>query len=63
MGGRGRALDAVLGGTALAILLNGMSDLIKSGNSAAYKYIVTGVVLLLAAAVDALSRRSGKASS
>ena len=63
MGGRGRILDAVLGGAALAILQNGMSDLIKSGNSAAWKLIVEGIVLLLAAAVDALSRRSGRTSS
>jgi D-xylose transport system permease protein len=63
MGGRGRILDAVLGGAALAILQNGMSDLIKTGNAAAWKLIVEGIVLLLAAAVDALSRRSGRASS
>jgi D-xylose transport system permease protein len=63
MGGRGRIVDAVLGGVALAILQNGMSDLIKSGNSAAWKLIVEGIVLLLAAAVDALSRRSGRTTS
>jgi D-xylose transport system permease protein len=63
MGGRGRVIDAVLGGLALAILQYGMSDLIKGGNSAAYQYIITGIVLLLAAAVDALSRHSGRATS
>jgi D-xylose transport system permease protein len=63
MGGRGRVVDAVLGGAALAILQNGMSDLIKSGNSAAWKLIVEGIVLLLAAAVDALSRQSGRKSN
>jgi len=63
MGGRGRIIDAVLGGAALAILQNGMSDLIKTGNSAAWKLIVEGIVLLLAAAVDALSRHAGRPTS
>jgi D-xylose transport system permease protein len=63
MGGRGRAVDAVLGGLALAILQYGMSDLIKGGNSSAYQFIITGIVLLLAAAVDALSRHSGRVTS
>jgi ABC-type xylose transport system permease subunit len=40
-----------------------MSNLIKSGNSAAWKLIVEGIVLLLAAAVDALSRHAGRTSS
>jgi len=63
MGGRGRVVDAVLGGLALAILQYGMSDLIKGGNASAYQFIITGIVLLLAAAVDALSRHAGRASS
>ena len=63
MGGRGRIVDAVLGGVALAILQNGMSNLIRSGNSAAWKLIVEGIVLLLAAAVDALSRHAGRSTS
>ncbi len=63
MGGRGRVVDAVLGGAALAILQNGMSNLIRSGNSAAWKLIVEGIVLLLAAAVDALSRHAGRSTS
>jgi D-xylose transport system permease protein len=62
-GGRGRVVDAVLGGLALGILQYGMSDLIKGGNASAYQFIITGIVLLLAAAVDALSRHAGRATS
>ncbi len=53
-GGRGRVADAVLGGTVIAIIDNGMSAL---GVEAWLKYAVTGSVLLLAASVDALSRK------
>jgi D-xylose transport system permease protein len=63
MGGRGRAMDAVLGGLALGILQYGMSDLIKGTNSSAYQDIITGIVLLMAAAVDALSRHAGRVTS
>jgi D-xylose transport system permease protein len=58
MGGRGRIVDAILGGAVLAILANGVSDLIQGGNSSAYELIIDGVVLLLAAAVDSMSRRA-----
>ena len=58
MGGRGRIVDALLGGVVLAILANGVSDLIQGGNSAAYELIIDGAVLLLAAAVDSMSRRA-----
>jgi D-xylose transport system permease protein len=58
MGGRGRIVDAILGGVVLAILANGVSDLIQGGNSSAYELIIDGVVLLLAAAVDSMSRRA-----
>ncbi|PRX51254.1 D-xylose transport system permease protein [Prauserella shujinwangii] len=53
-GGRGRVFDAVIGGTVLAIVANGLGLLRQS---AAVVAIVTGLVLLLAATVDALSRR------
>ncbi|GAA4584059.1 ABC transporter permease [Planotetraspora phitsanulokensis] len=53
-GGKGRALDAVLGGAVVAVIQNGMGLM---GYSAGVKYVVTGSVLLLAAGVDALSRR------
>jgi D-xylose transport system permease protein len=53
-GGKGRIIDAVLGGLVVAVIVNGMTLLdLKSG----VKYILTGSVLLVAAGVDALSRR------
>jgi len=58
MGGRGRVVDAILGGVVLAILQNGISDLLQGNNAAAYQLIIEGAVLLLAAAVDSLSRRA-----
>jgi D-xylose transport system permease protein len=61
-GGKGRPMDAVIGGAVLAVIANGMATLIHGGNSSAYQYIVTGGVLLVAAAVDALSRRRAGAS-
>ncbi len=53
-GGRGRVLDAVLGGLVVAVIQNGMGLM---GYSSGVKYAVTGSVLLVAAGVDALSRR------
>ncbi|MYW00922.1 ABC transporter permease [Streptomyces sp. SID3343] len=58
-GGKGRVLDAVLGGAVVAVIDNGMGLM---GYSAGVKYVVTGVVLLLAAGVDALSRRRAEAA-
>jgi len=53
-GGRGRAMDAVIGGLVIATISNGLGLL----NQAAYiNFVVTGGVLLLAASVDAISRR------
>jgi D-xylose transport system permease protein len=53
-GGRGRAIDAVIGGFVIATIPNGLGLL----NQASYiNYMVTGAVLLLAASVDAISRR------
>ncbi len=53
-GGRGRAIDAVIGGLVIATIANGLGLL----NQAAYiNFVVTGGVLLLAASVDAISRR------
>jgi len=59
-GGRGRALDAVLGGAVIAIIDNGMGLL---GLSSGTKSVFTGIVLLAAAGVDALSRRRGAAGT
>ncbi|WP_230419474.1 sugar ABC transporter permease [Catenulispora pinistramenti] len=62
-GGRGRIMDAVWGGLVVAVIQNGMGDLIKGANSQAWQWIVTGLVLLLAAGFDAASRRVGGADS
>ncbi|MGI8666114.1 MAG: sugar ABC transporter permease [Jatrophihabitans sp.] len=61
-GGRGRPADAIIGGLVVAVIANGMADLVQGNNRDAIQYIVTGVVLLLAAAVDALSRRRAGAA-
>jgi D-xylose transport system permease protein len=53
-GGRGRISNAVIGGAVLATVTNGLG-LLKQ--SSAVVFVVTGLVLLLAAGVDALSRR------
>jgi D-xylose transport system permease protein len=53
-GGRGKVAHAVIGGLVLAVVGNGL-DLLKQ--PAAVVNIITGLVLLLAASVDALSRR------
>jgi D-xylose transport system permease protein len=58
-GGKGRPLDAVIGGLVVAVVANGMGLL---NQTAAVVYMVTGGVLLLAAGVDALSRRRAAAS-
>jgi D-xylose transport system permease protein len=53
-GGKGRVVDALIGGTVVAVIANGMG-LMNQPDSR--KYIVTGLVLLVAASVDAISRR------
>jgi D-xylose transport system permease protein len=58
-GGRGRMIDAILGGLVVAVIQNGMSVLISGANSAGWEWIVTGLVLLLAAGFDAVARRVG----
>lgn len=57
-GGRGRVRDAVIGAAVIAIIENGLG-LLNQG--AAIVSIVTGLVLLLAASVDAISRRRAPA--
>jgi D-xylose transport system permease protein len=57
-GGRGRMVHAVVGGLVIAAIDNGMS---LQGFSAASKYIVTAVVLLIAVSIDSLARRGTKA--
>ena len=58
-GGRGSAYSALLGGLVIFSISNGM-DLL--GVQSSTKFIVTGGVLLLAATVDALSRRGREAA-
>ena len=57
--GKGRIFDAIIGGTVVATIANGMG-LMNQPDSR--KYIVTGLVLLVAASVDAISRRRATAS-
>lgn len=61
-GGKGRMVDALIGGAVVEVIQNGMSNLVQGSNGASVQYIATGIVLLLAAAVDALSRRRAGAS-
>jgi len=64
-GGKGRMVNAVLGGLVLALIPNGLGLLGKSVilgreidfSSSGVKFIVAGLALLLAASVDALSRK------
>ena len=58
-GGRGRVIDAVVGGVVVEVISYGMSDLISGSNGSGWQFIITGVVLLLAAGFDAVSRRLG----
>jgi D-xylose transport system permease protein len=58
-GGRGRILDAVIGGLVVVVISNGMLLLQLS---AAYVQIFSGLVLLVAAGVDAVSRRRAAAT-
>ena len=54
-GGRGNVMSALLGALVVASVDNGMGLL---GLSAGVKFIITGLVLLVAVLVDALARRS-----
>jgi D-xylose transport system permease protein len=53
-GGRGKPLYALLGGLVIGVVFNGLALM---GISAAGTFIATGIVLLVAAATDALVRR------
>ena len=59
-GGRGKARDAVLGALVIVIIPNGL--LLRPSLGAQWQQVITGVVLLLAAAVDAVSRKRAVAS-
>ena len=58
-GGRGKMLHAVVGGIVIATIANGMGLI---GLSASSQFMVTALVLLAAASVDALARRSATRS-
>ncbi len=58
-GGKGRIVDAVIGGFVVAVIDNGMLLLNQPSGRV---YMVTGLVLLLAASVDAISRRRAASS-
>jgi len=58
-GGKGKAINAVIGGAVITVIDNGMGLM---GYSAGTKYIVTGLILLIAASVDALARRRAAAT-
>jgi D-xylose transport system permease protein len=54
-GGRGKPRDAIIGALVIVIIPNGIG--LRPSLPASYQNIITGAVLLIAAAVDALSRR------
>jgi D-xylose transport system permease protein len=59
-GGRGRLMQATVGAFLISMITNGLGLL---GYSAGITFIVTGGVLMLAATIDALTRkRSGSTS-
>jgi D-xylose transport system permease protein len=58
-GGKGRVLDAILGGLVIGVIVNGMGLL---NQPSSVVFMVTGIVLLVAASVDAISRRRAASS-
>ena len=59
-GGRGRLAQAAVGALLISMITNGLGLL---GYSAGFTFVVTGGVLILAATIDALSRRRSGATS
>jgi D-xylose transport system permease protein len=53
-GGRGKPVHALLGGTVIAVVFNGLELM---GVNAAVQYMATAIVLILAVMIDALVRR------
>ena len=58
-GGKGRVIDAVLGGLVIAVISNGLPFITQQ---AGVQFVVTALVLLLAASVDAIARRRAAAT-
>ena len=54
-GGRGKPRDAIIGALVITIIPNGL--LLKTSINPQWQQVVTGIVLLVAAAIDAISRR------
>jgi D-xylose transport system permease protein len=61
-GGRGKPRDAIIGGIVIAMIPNGLGLRPSLALHPEFQQIITGAVLLAAAAVDALSRRRARAS-
>ncbi|MCU1658939.1 MAG: inner-rane translocator [Pseudonocardiales bacterium] len=59
-GGRGKPRDAIIGALVIVIIPNGIG--LRPSLPAQYQNVITGAVLLVAAAVDALSRRRASKS-
>ena len=57
-GGRGRVVDAVIGGLVVAVIANGLPLVTQQSG---IQYVVTGGVLLVAASVDAITRKRSSA--
>jgi D-xylose transport system permease protein len=58
-GGKGRVRDAIIGGLAIAVIANGMGLLNQPQGNV---LVISGLVLLVAASVDAISRRRAAAT-
>jgi D-xylose transport system permease protein len=58
-GGRGKAIHGVIGGLVIAGIVNGMALL---ETSAQLQYVITGLVLIVAVTVDAISNRRATAN-
>lgn len=59
-GGRGRPRDAILGALVIVLIPNGIG--LKPNLGVQHQEVITGAVLLIAASVDAISRRRSLAS-
>jgi D-xylose transport system permease protein len=60
-GGRGKPLHGVLGGLVIAGIYNGLY--LQGISSVEWQYIITGLVLLAAVVIDAVSRRGASSGS
>ena len=62
-GGRGKPLHGVLGGLVIAGIYNGLYLLGGFLSNVEWQYIITGLVLLGAVIIDAISRRGASSGS